>query len=283
MKLFLSWSGDQSRLVAEAFSEWIQCVIQASRPWISTRDIERGSVWFSEISDQLKDTSIGIIFLTEENKNKPWILFEAGALAKGLTNSRVCTFLINLTPGDIQDPLAQFNHTKVEKSGLWGLVRTINAALLIPIEEKILDRIFETYWPRLEGELNKIKNGFTVDTEVGNKKFDDSEALVEILSGLKTISNRIARLERDFSLQNMEHVTPNHILLNARDNMYLSNEIDKRNREVETLFDEMFEKLMPLDMVRSTLKSFSSDEDESRRLFERYRVYRQKRQKNRND
>lgn len=81
MKVFLSWSGERSRLVATLLDEWLRCVLQAIRPWISTKDIDRGSLWFSEIQDQLQDVTTGIICLTQENKEKPWILFEAGALA----------------------------------------------------------------------------------------------------------------------------------------------------------------------------------------------------------
>ena len=94
MKVFMSWSGARSRAAAELLSNWTKCVIQATQPWISTRGIDRGALWFSSINDELKDTTVGIVCLTHENKNKPWILFEAGALAKGLANSRVCTFLV---------------------------------------------------------------------------------------------------------------------------------------------------------------------------------------------
>ncbi|MGL6401348.1 toll/interleukin-1 receptor domain-containing protein [Aeromonas hydrophila] len=111
MKVFLSWSGERSRLVATLLDEWLRCVLQAIRPWISTKDIDRGALWFNEIQDQLQDTTTGIICLTQENKERPWILFEAGALAKGLSTSRVCTLLVDLKPSDIKDPLAQLNHT----------------------------------------------------------------------------------------------------------------------------------------------------------------------------
>lgn len=82
MKVFLSWSGERSKQVANLLSSWLCCVIQATRPWISSKDIDRGSLWFSEINDQLKDTSVGIICLTKENKDRPWILFEAGLWLK---------------------------------------------------------------------------------------------------------------------------------------------------------------------------------------------------------
>ncbi len=46
MKIFVSWSGKRSKAVAELMSDWLKCVIQASQPWISTRDIDRGAIWF---------------------------------------------------------------------------------------------------------------------------------------------------------------------------------------------------------------------------------------------
>ena len=148
MKVFLSWSGTRSREIANLLSDWLCCVIQASRPWVSSRDLDRGSLWFGEINDQLKDTSVGIICLTQENKNRPWILFEAGALAKGLSTARVCTLLIDLEPKDIEDPLAQFNHTFPTKESVLGLVRTLNGTLgSASLDIRILEQVFNTYWP----------------------------------------------------------------------------------------------------------------------------------------
>ena len=156
MNIFLSWSGERSRAVSDLLDEWLQCVIQAVEPWMSSKDIDRGTLWFSEISDQLQNTSIGIICLTKDNLEKPWILFEAGALAKGLKNTRVCTFLIDLEPNDVGTPLSQFNHTLPNKAGLWALVRTLNNALQDKgLKEKTLEQVFETYWLNLKRILIK--------------------------------------------------------------------------------------------------------------------------------
>src|SRR5690606_36300357 len=111
MRVFLRWSGDRSKQVAELLDTWLKCTIKSLQPWISTRGIGSGELWFPAINKELAETSIGIVCLTKENLNAPWILFEAGALAKGLTSNRVITLLIDLEVADIRDPLAQFNHT----------------------------------------------------------------------------------------------------------------------------------------------------------------------------
>ncbi|MDN4145999.1 toll/interleukin-1 receptor domain-containing protein [Pseudomonas tohonis] len=194
MKVFISWSGRRSRLVAELMSDWIKCVLQASRPWISTRDIDRGSIWFTEISDQLRDTAVGIVCLTQENKLKPWILFEAGALAKGLSTSRVCTFLIDLMPSDIEDPLAQFNHTLPEKESMWELVRSLNSTLdLAALDERILSQVFDTYWPQFRGKFQEALDQSPNQGPVEPRS--DTSILEEILSNTRALTTRVGRLE----------------------------------------------------------------------------------------
>jgi hypothetical protein len=194
MKVFLSWSGARSREVAHLLSDWLCCVIQASKPWISSRDLDRGSLWFGEINDQLKDTTVGIICLTQENKDRPWILFEAGALAKGLSTARVCTFLIDLEPKDIEDPLAQFNHTFPERDSILNLVRTLNGALgSAGLDGRILDQVFDTYWPQFERQFKKIIE--STESPGPAQPRPDKDILGEILENTRTMSSRIRKLE----------------------------------------------------------------------------------------
>lgn len=186
-------------MVAELLDTWLQCVIQAVDPWMSSKDIDRGSLWFSEINDQLQNTTIGIICLTQENKNKPWILFEAGALAKGLSNSRVCTFLIDLEPTDVGTPLSQFNHTFPSQGGLWELVRTLNSSLKEKgLKEKTLELVFETYWPKFELDFRKILEETPQSDHV--EKRSEDEILLEILSSTRTMDRRIRNIENERGL-----------------------------------------------------------------------------------
>src|SRR5262245_43236095 len=112
MRVFISFSGDRSAKVASIIREWLPKVIQATRPWMSETDIEKGTRWVSEISGVLAEAAVGIICVTPENIHSPWLAFEAGALSKALSASRVCTYLFDLSPANLPFPLAMFQATQ---------------------------------------------------------------------------------------------------------------------------------------------------------------------------
>ena len=195
MKVFMSWSGTRSREVAKLLDYWVKCVVQASRPWISTSGIDSGSIWFNQISSELQDTTFGIICLTKENKEAPWILFEAGALAKGLASSRVCTFLIDIETKDIRDPLAQFNHTLPNYESMWKLVSTLNGSLpeASRLDVVILKGVFDTYWPQFQQKFSLILETYPETTIVEPRKQED--ILSDILESTRGLERRMRLLE----------------------------------------------------------------------------------------
>src|ERR1039457_1546296 len=58
--VFISWSGERSRLVAEYLREWICTVVQAAKPWMSESEIEKGSRSLEEITKALAGCKVGI-------------------------------------------------------------------------------------------------------------------------------------------------------------------------------------------------------------------------------
>lgn len=261
MKVFVSWSGQRSKAVAELISDWIKCVLQASHPWISTRDIDKGAIWFSEISDQLKDTAAGIVCLTHENKDKPWILFETGALAKGLNTNRVCTFLIDLQPSDIEDPLAQFNHTQPDKTSMWGLICSLNSCLESQrLEEKILRQVFETYWSQFERKFAKAL-GDTPPAEVVEPRSEES-ILSEILKHTRSLTSRIRDIESRFDLSKDIRQVP----FSVESTFYHK----YGESDLEALIDNLVLKGNPLAKIVDELESLGLCQDAIREaLFKR--------------
>jgi hypothetical protein len=191
MKVFISWSGKRSKETAEILSSWIRQVIQAAETWISL-DIEKGSRWNEKINKELEQTKVGIICLNKDNLTSEWILFEAGALSK-TSDAHVCTFLLDINPADIKPPLGQFQHTLFTKEDVNKLMHTINKKIKDQNEnflpEKDLDKIFNVFWPILEGELNNIKK---VSSEASKQTRTDRELLEEILQIVRSNDTYIA-------------------------------------------------------------------------------------------
>lgn len=82
MKIFISWSGERARAVAGKLHEQLPIILQAVEPWMSDEDLASGSHWSSEIAEQLDVSNYGIICVSPERIEAPWLNFEAGAIAK---------------------------------------------------------------------------------------------------------------------------------------------------------------------------------------------------------
>lgn len=170
-------------------------VIQGTEPWVSTQDLESGSLWLSDLNQQLSVSGTGIVCITQENKTAPWIHFEAGALAKGLTKARVCTFLIDLKPEDIANPLGQFNHTLPTRDSMWKLIKSFNDRLKGPshLEESVLTQLFALFWPKFEEEFRQV---LEENKSTAQARARTSESyLIEILENTRALSQRVSVIE----------------------------------------------------------------------------------------
>lgn len=158
MKVFISWSGSRSRQVAAFLRTWLPDVLQSINPWMSDSDIEAGMRWSRELEEQLAATRFGILCVTPENVSTPWLMFEAGALAKTVRDTYVCPYLIELTPSLVPSgPLTQFQAKQATKDETWDLVRTINGYMgNVGLSEERLERQFVRCWPDLAEKLGNL-------------------------------------------------------------------------------------------------------------------------------
>ena len=70
---------------------------------VSSEDIDKGARWSTDIAKELEDCSFGILCVTKENLEAPWLLFEAGALSKMMQKGAVCPFLFDLKMAEIKE------------------------------------------------------------------------------------------------------------------------------------------------------------------------------------
>jgi hypothetical protein len=197
MNVFISWSGERSRKVATALKEWLPIVIQSVVPWFSPEDIDKGARWMAELAKQLDKLNMGIICVTPENREAPWLLFEAGALSKALDTSLVCPLLLGVEPADLQGPLAQFQATRATREDVRKLLDTINKNSESSLAEPQIEQLFSFLWPGFEEKLVSIEAS-AVD-QVSRPR-PVPELLSEVLERVRSIERQLAEkaaLEQD--------------------------------------------------------------------------------------
>src|SRR5262249_26059198 len=86
----------------------------------------------------------------------PWILFEAGALAKAVRVGRVVPYLFGMTKANLTFPLAQFQAVDADEAGTRALLISINNVRKDPLSNDRIFRIFERAWPDLKKRLDAI-------------------------------------------------------------------------------------------------------------------------------
>lgn len=190
MKVFISWSGNKSHQVGLVFREWLPSVIQSIEPYVSSEDIDKGARWSTDIAKELENSTFGILCVTKENLNAPWLSFEAGALSKTMDKSFVTPFLFDIKRSEVDGPILQFQSTIFEKNDIKKLVQTLNKACGDNgISESMLDKAFDVWYPTLEEELGKLFN--VVDEESGRNEYNEAEVQASI------IMEEILELSRD--------------------------------------------------------------------------------------
>ncbi|QYM76173.1 toll/interleukin-1 receptor domain-containing protein [Leucobacter luti] len=196
MKVFVSWSGNESKKLAEKIREWLPSILlQNVSAFVSSQDIEKGSRGLSVIASNLEDTDYGIIILTQETQNAPWLNFEAGALGKSLGESRVSPVLVDVTQADVSGPIQQFQMTSLsDRDDVWKLLTDINALVDNPVPKDAMRTLFDKEWPAFELAVQEARKG-SGPTKTSRPA---DEILDEVLFRVRNIERRSIPERRRF-------------------------------------------------------------------------------------
>jgi hypothetical protein len=189
VKVFLAWSGPASEQLASFMHEWLQSVIQAIQPFMSSKDIRQGQRWASEVGATLAEVDFALLCLTPTNLNSRWIHFEAGAVSKNIATARVSALLFDVTPSQIEFPLQQFQHTALTRGDLWKLVQDLNKLCSPTLTEAQLQKSFDRNYGDLEAVLVEIRKTLAQEQTGHHEPKRSTEA---ILSDLLTTQQGLA-------------------------------------------------------------------------------------------
>lgn len=190
MKVFISWSSERSHSLGDALHEWIPLVLHYVEPWLSQADIEAGQRWAEQVAKELEASNFGIICVTRENVGSPWVLFEAGALAKSMQGTRVIPLLLDLEVRDITGPLAQFQAKKVERTGLLEVIQSLNQLAPHPVPDDRVTQLFDALWPELEKKVAAIPKA----SAQAKHARPQPEILEELVTSIRSLDSRFREI-----------------------------------------------------------------------------------------
>lgn len=157
MKVFISWSGEESHAFAGIIHDWLPTVLHFVDPWMSSKDIAKGKRWDPEIGDILRKASYCIVCVTPSVAREPWVNFEAGAVSKIVEQSYVSPLLLGVSIEDLGGlPLSMFQCTQFNKDEVAELLRSINSEAKSPISARRLKTSLDYSWARLREKVEDI-------------------------------------------------------------------------------------------------------------------------------
>lgn len=173
MQIFISWSGEKSKKIAEAIKNWLPEVIQSVRPYFTPDDVAKGQRWANDIAENLHKSEFGLFCLTSDNLTSPWLLFEAGAVSKDNHHGRVCPLLFGVESTQLAGPLLQFQATPYSQIEVHKFMIAVNDATSEPLSEIKLKRAFDRCWPELDNSIQSILSAYVHDENPPHRSLED--------------------------------------------------------------------------------------------------------------
>lgn len=107
MKVFLSWSGGTAEKVASSLHRWFDRVLADVVETYFSPETPAGVVWTEELRTAIRESAFAVLVITPDNRERPWLMWEAGALSNLQAEIRIVPFLFHLEveelPRQLQD------------------------------------------------------------------------------------------------------------------------------------------------------------------------------------
>jgi hypothetical protein len=154
--VFLSWSKDRSRVIAEVFFRRLPHILPSVNAFMSPH-IAGGELGIQAIHKALDGAAFGLAFLTPENVTETWLNYECGALSAQLASGKgkVATVVLDI------EGLQHLQFTKLTAAGIKKLMTELNE--LLGEEDKrstdVLNDAIDQWWPVMELEITTALKG----------------------------------------------------------------------------------------------------------------------------
>jgi TIR domain-containing protein len=153
MKIFLCWSEDRSKELAELLKNWLikVCGIAEGDIFFSP-EIEKGTRWFDEVQRCLEGAEAAIICFTPENIQSSWMHFEAGVVLGRLKTNRIFPLLFQVRSDELTGPLSEFQGASISKKDSRKLAEAICG-----LNKTEISADYDIHWKELEEGMQELK------------------------------------------------------------------------------------------------------------------------------
>src|SRR5271154_4641161 len=127
MKVFISWSKQTSFDIAQALRTHLLQRVFPEVEFFLSESISPGVIWRNELANALYSCDFGVVCVTPENAQEPWLFFESGALSKVQSAGTVIPYCFEFSPSSLPQPLSGFQSCVADRNGTLNLIRSINA------------------------------------------------------------------------------------------------------------------------------------------------------------
>ncbi|MDR3403267.1 MAG: toll/interleukin-1 receptor domain-containing protein [Chthoniobacter sp.] len=158
-QVFLCWSGELSKALAETFCTWLNEVLPQFRPFFSEEHIPKGAKWRHAIEAALGESRMVVAFVTRANIGvSNWMLYEMAAVGSRNDSNCVAVVLAGLTKSDFsnrpEDPFTERQCASYdEEAEVFQMLNSIAECCKLSenLDERYIATIFKSPqgWKRL--------------------------------------------------------------------------------------------------------------------------------------
>ena len=145
MKIFISWSKNSSRLIAEELKKLIEEVSnEETVAFFSQKDISAGKEFEKEITTAIEQCDTLFAIITPDSKKAPWLLYEAG-YAKG-NGKRVVPILFyedEKWTSWVDNPLNTSQHISINRTDFANKLLEVINVQFNELNKKIIKRFIQ--------------------------------------------------------------------------------------------------------------------------------------------
>lgn len=244
--IFLSWSKDKSRRIAESVKLFMERVFgREDLFWISSM-IKHGAPFFTEILRAREECDQAMFFLTRDNLRNPWLLFEFGLFyteGKGTCDVWVLLF-DGIQPNElVNTPFEHVQTTSFCRGDFTDMITEINQSTGQSESTELLTERVGLYWSDFYKSISDIYRG----SDEEELSIHDMSDLLQNRLGISGMRTELVAFPAGFETDTLYRFA----LESARHRLYV---LGRKNRK---LFDQQNEGL--LDALAKRISSGALD------------------------